>query len=126
VAGIGQWIRMIYQAKVRAPRPRQPENETVLPCQRLAARGTSTREHIKRYDDPSDFRDADLANVEGMDQLEQVSIKADKVTDAGLLHLRDLNTLKVLGLQSTSVTADGVRRLRQALPNCDIREDVDP
>ncbi len=42
------------------------------------------------------------------------------VSDAGLEHLRPLTNLKILGLLKTQVTAAGVAKLQQALPNCKI------
>jgi hypothetical protein len=42
------------------------------------------------------------------------------VTDAGLEHLKALRQLQRLDLKETKVTADGVKKLQQALPNCKI------
>jgi hypothetical protein len=39
-----------------------------------------------------------------------------RITDAGLKHLAGLKDLRTLDLFRTGVTADGVRRLRHALP----------
>jgi len=41
-------------------------------------------------------------------------------TDAGLNHPDGLTQLKVLDLRGTEVTEEGLKRLRQALPNCRI------
>ncbi len=46
---------------------------------------------------------------------------AGGITDRGLEHLKALKQLKRLGLEETRVTDDGVERLQQALPNCEIR-----
>ena len=43
------------------------------------------------------------------------------VTDAELVHLKDLTKLRILYLSETKVTDDGVKEPQQALPNCDIR-----
>ena len=43
-----------------------------------------------------------------------------QITDAGLVHLMGLTKLEGLYLNDTQVTDEGVKRLRQALPNCKI------
>ena len=43
-----------------------------------------------------------------------------EVTDAGLEHLKGLSELQSLDIHNTKVTDEGVKKLRQALPNCDI------
>ena len=45
---------------------------------------------------------------------------ADKVGDAGLVHLRKLTRLRTLALYNTGVTVAGVRVLRRALPQAQI------
>ncbi|HEX4150008.1 MAG TPA: SUMF1/EgtB/PvdO family nonheme iron enzyme, partial [Pirellulales bacterium] len=42
------------------------------------------------------------------------------ITDAGLIHLEPLKSLKSLELGGTKVTAAGVEKLQKALPNCKI------
>jgi hypothetical protein len=49
-----------------------------------------------------------------------VDLDATQVTDAGLVHLQGLTSLRELRLARTQVTNGGVTRLRQALPNCQI------
>jgi Leucine Rich repeat len=41
----------------------------------------------------------------------------DKITDVGLQHLKSLVSLRLLCIRATSVTADGVKQLKRALPN---------
>ena len=43
------------------------------------------------------------------------------VTDAGLPHLESLESLKDLKVTRTAVTADGVAKLKDKLPNCEIQ-----
>ena len=43
-----------------------------------------------------------------------------QVTDAGLVHLKELTNLRELYLDETQVTDAGVAELKQALPNCKI------
>jgi hypothetical protein len=51
-------------------------------------------------------------------QLEWLQLGYTQVTDAGLEHLKGLNQLRALGLESTKVTDEGVKKLQQALPMC--------
>jgi hypothetical protein len=48
------------------------------------------------------------------------------VTDAAVADLRGLTSLKVLDLGGTAVTADGLRRLKAALPGCNITPEPPP
>ena len=41
-----------------------------------------------------------------------------KISDAALEHLAGLKKLRWLGLARTGVTAEGVAKLREALPQC--------
>jgi hypothetical protein len=43
-----------------------------------------------------------------------------RITDAGLESLNSLKDLHNLHLENTSATAEGVRRLQAALPNCQV------
>lgn len=43
------------------------------------------------------------------------------VTDTVIPYLEKLANLCILDIEGTDVTADGVKRLRNALPKCDIR-----
>jgi hypothetical protein len=42
------------------------------------------------------------------------------ITDAGLMHLHALTKLGKLSLKNTQVTEEGVKKLRDALPKCQI------
>jgi hypothetical protein len=42
------------------------------------------------------------------------------VTDTGLEHLRGLTQLQLLYLGGTQITDEGVKKLQEALPNCEI------
>jgi hypothetical protein len=56
-----------------------------------------------------------LPKLYGFPQLQELSLIGTQVTDAGLEHVRELNQLQKLWLAKTKVTAEGVKKLRQAL-----------
>ncbi len=67
--------------------------------------------------------DGDLECLVQLPQLKSLFfhyLNKPKITDAGLGHLRGLTHLQYLDIQGTAVTAEGVARLQQALPNCKI------
>jgi len=49
-----------------------------------------------------------------------LDLSNSRVSDAGLQHLTGLTNLERLDLRSSKVTAEGVKRLQNALPNCKI------
>ncbi|HWA97405.1 MAG TPA: SUMF1/EgtB/PvdO family nonheme iron enzyme [Pirellulales bacterium] len=62
-----------------------------------------------------------LSGLRTLDRLEIVPSAG--ITDRGLLHLEQLTKLKTLDLAGTKVTAAGMAKLQQALPNCKIEWD---
>ena len=60
-----------------------------------------------------------LVGEDFLQSVESVQLDSTQVTDSGLEHLKGLSQLKSLYL-STKVTLAGVRRIKQALPNCTI------
>jgi hypothetical protein len=66
--------------------------------------------------------DYDLALLVSLQQLSRLSLAyADQgVDDADLHFVAQLKNLKQVDLTGTAVTADGVARLRSALPECEI------
>jgi hypothetical protein len=75
--------------------------------------------------DSTQVTDAGLEHLKGLTQLEDLFLDSTKVTDIGLDHLKGLTKLRslwfiTLSLDSTKVTDEGVKRLQQALPNCQI------
>jgi hypothetical protein len=69
---------------------------------------------------PENVDDASLEHVQGMVDLESLSLIGTNVTDAGLEHLNGLKRLQYLTLEGTKVTDEGVKKLQKALPNCTI------
>ena len=63
--------------------------------------------------------DAGLVHLKGLHKLKTL-ILWGAITDAGLENLKELKQLESLGLAGTNVTREGVKRLRQALPKCEI------
>jgi hypothetical protein len=65
--------------------------------------------------------DEGLRTVAGASGLRYLLLGGDAVTDAGLRHLEALAGLRELDLRGCpNVTAEGVRRLREALPGCEV------
>ena len=86
---------------------------------------TSANRRIKSADlRDASFDDADLAMLyenELFAAIQSLDLRGTIVSDEGLIHLERLQSLEVLRLEDTSVTPQGVERLRRALPDCDIR-----
>ena len=75
-----------------------------------------TRLHLEK----TSITDAALAHLGGMQKLEYLNIYGNNITDAGLEHLNSLSALKKLYVWETKVTLDGVRKLREKLPELEI------
>ncbi len=63
--------------------------------------------------------DAGLAHLAGMESLAELDLSCTDVTDEGLKHLYGLK-LDRLALCDIGVTADGVRRIEEAIPGCSV------
>jgi Leucine-rich repeat (LRR) protein len=66
----------------------------------------------------TEISDAGLEHLEGLTRLDQLYLDDTQVSDAGLEHLKGLSNLF---LRRTQVTAKGVERLQEVLPNCRIQ-----
>lgn len=65
--------------------------------------------------------DAGLVHLRNLKQLKELDLKKNKnITDAGLVHLEGLKDLDLLILIGTGVTPAGVKKLQQKLPNTKI------
>ena len=56
----------------------------------------------------------------GLADLRRLSLRGTQVTDAGLIHLKDLPNLQFLDLAGTQVTEAGVSNLKEAVPRCKV------
>ena len=69
-----------------------------------------------------DLTDDGLRHVKELAGLELLDLQNQThVSDAGLEHLKGLVGLLSLDLSGTHVTDEGVKKLQEALPNCEIR-----
>jgi hypothetical protein len=65
--------------------------------------------------------DAGLVRLQGLSRLHELWLDNTSLTDAGLVHLQGLKQLAFLVcLNNTKVTDQGVKKLHQALPKCEI------
>lgn len=62
-----------------------------------------------------------LPKLWSLDKCRYLDLSNTQVTDAGIPHLKGLTNLKRLDLFGTQITDEGIEKLRQALPNCEIR-----
>lgn len=56
-------------------------------------------------------RDADLADLKLLVELQALTLDASKISDLGLIHLKGMTTLQALDLNETDVTDKGLREL---------------
>ncbi len=71
----------------------------------------------------SGIGDGEVAHLAGMTNLENLNLSETTLTDACVEGLAKLNSLKQLVLTQTGVTAEGAKRLVEALPDCTIQVD---
>lgn len=70
--------------------------------------------------DYSPITDAGLKYLESMADLQELSLRFTDITDTGLVHLNGLKNLERIDLSDTQVTPEGVKKLQEALPECEI------
>ena len=93
----------------------------------VAKRGNrGTGEITYRLLNPYPLSDADREELRrlashGVFVSDHLGLTGNRITDAGLEHLRTLAQLGVLDLGYARVTDEGVQKLQQALPKCEIR-----
>ena len=64
--------------------------------------------------------DAGLVHFKNLARLQELHLYNTQITDAGLVQLTGLSSLRTLMLEDTRITNGGISQLRKALPNCDI------
>ena len=64
--------------------------------------------------------DETVASLWGLAECLELDLRNTEVSDAGLVHLRQLTKLRFLYLSDTNVTEEGVAMLQKALPDCEI------
>jgi internalin A len=62
---------------------------------------------------PIQAEDSYLASIEGLHALDELDLRATRVTDAGLAHLTGLNALTHLNLDETGISDEGLKYLVQ-------------
>jgi len=88
-------------------------------CRRLI--GTDVLSHVATVEIRCvEVTDAELVHLKELTNLRFLWLISSKVTDAGLVHLKELTKLRTLIIEDTQVTDDGVDKLKQAFPNCKI------
>lgn len=65
--------------------------------------------------------DSGLAHLAAIPDLQFLDLRATAVSDSGLVHLEKLKHLRSLDLRDTRLTDVGIAKIRQALPNVEIR-----
>lgn len=65
--------------------------------------------------------DDGLEVVSGMAKLTELRLNGTHVSDGCLVHFESLANLRELHLQNTHVTDDGIARLQERLPKCEIK-----
>ena len=64
--------------------------------------------------------DAALVHVCNLHYLEYLDLSGTEVTDTAVLSLTEMPHLESVCLEDTHVTPEGVKKLQEALPNCNI------
>jgi len=66
------------------------------------------------------LEDEDLAFLRKMPSLEKLNLRKTAVSDGGIVHLTQLTSLKELNIEYTKISSDGLKKLKDALPSCQI------
>ncbi len=87
--------------------------------------------HINEFDSfrqlsiqQSAISDDDLRELSAINNLERLELVGSNFSDAGLVHVGQLNYLKELVISKTKITTNGLQQLRDALPYCAIVADI--
>ena len=72
--------------------------------------------------DCRNITDAGLVHLKDLTSLQSLNLMKTQITDAGLVHFKGLTNLQKLHLSFTQVTDAGIAELQEALPNCEIEK----
>ena len=64
--------------------------------------------------------DYDLGFIEGLNHLQRLTLRGMPITDAAIKQLSRLKNLKRLDVRDTEISAEGLSRLKVALPACEV------
>ena len=79
---------------------------------------------VKRISKMTTVEELDLQPT--MLKLTLLKLERTSVTDIALEHLSLSSSLTTIVVRNTNVTAEGVARLREALPNCEVVSELSP
>jgi len=69
--------------------------------------------------------DKSLSTIASLDSLSKLYLNNTEISDGGLERLYGLTHLKILVLYQTNVTEKGCKKIKRALPSCDVYDDYD-
>jgi hypothetical protein len=75
--------------------------------------------------DASAVDDEGLKHLAGATRLESLTLERLPVGDKSIETIKSLTGLKHLNIRRTGFTADGLKRLREAMPAVDIASDIE-
>ena len=105
-----EWFRQVAFVQLHGPRVNDASLAAIKPFTELKS---LTLVATKITDDG-------LVHLKGLTNLQLLDLRSTKITDDGLNHMKGLTNLSWIDLRGTQVTTYGVKKLQQALPNCDI------
>ena len=76
--------------------------------------------NLRTLDLSKQITDAGLMHLKDLTSLQELGLGGTKVTDAGLVNLKGLTSLRKLYLTDTKDTDTGIAELQKTLPNCEI------
>jgi Leucine-rich repeat (LRR) protein len=116
--------RLGGKAIVDESRPGKPVIEVMLCGNRVTDADLAQLQEMNQLQsldlNSTQVTDEGLVHLKGLAHLQSLNLGGTKVTDAGLQHVKRLPRLQVLWLSGTKVSDSGLRDLRKTLPNCQI------
>ena len=107
------------------PSPKLSQEEAIAAIKELGGKvkvdENNALEQISFPSSRNMLTDAGLVHLKGLAGLKTLGFfRTPQITDAGLVHLKGLTKLQFLLLGGTKATDVGIKKLKQALPNCKI------